>query len=420
MPGEMDISIKLIPQLRDISRIAETLGKRTTEHIVRGTRETTRHFFRGIRAGIFGGRAEGITGFLGKILGSLALLGGSLKAIQMGLRDFISASPYLKGTFEILNKALMLFFKPFGDFLGTLLRPLAMIILKVALAFYKWIGTDLAKFVKGDWLAGLKAGLKLAITFVLASLLIQGASTFAKWLAMKLGITAIGTGVGVGLSFLLKGVIIGAYSFIAWLASMLGVSVIAAGGYVALFVGLVIGVTLIWSRALEEVRNAIKALYEGMRRIGERATEEWNKMGDEISRKLKEINRDAGKTITKKIIISEEKRVRRRVRERAREISSPSIGYGIIWEKAKEYLQKKLGREPSEKEIRRELGSYQHGGILPYTGLFYGHKGELVIPPAKIPINININASLKSEEDISLLADEISNQLRYKLSLLGK
>lgn len=61
---------------------------------------------------------------------------GAAIAAAVGLLS--KASPYLKGILDIFGRAFMIFFRPFGDFLATLLRPLAILMMKMAVAFLKW------------------------------------------------------------------------------------------------------------------------------------------------------------------------------------------------------------------------------------------------------------------------------------------
>lgn len=77
-------------------------------------------------------------GGFGKLLGkSTLVLGAILGVLTIGLKTLAKASPYLKGILSIFGRAMMIFFRPFGDFLATLLRPLAIALLKMAVAFLK-------------------------------------------------------------------------------------------------------------------------------------------------------------------------------------------------------------------------------------------------------------------------------------------
>ena len=61
-----------------------------------------------------------------------------LKPIKKVLRRLEQASPLFAQQLQIMKKAWLLFWRPMGDFLGKLLRPLAILLLKVGLLAYKF------------------------------------------------------------------------------------------------------------------------------------------------------------------------------------------------------------------------------------------------------------------------------------------
>jgi len=74
---------------------------------------------------------------IGKLLGrSTLILGAVLGALVVAVKFLAKASPYLKGILDVFGRAMMIFFRPFGDFLATLLRPLAILLLRAAV---KWL-----------------------------------------------------------------------------------------------------------------------------------------------------------------------------------------------------------------------------------------------------------------------------------------
>ena len=75
--------------------------------------------------------SKGVKGIATK----LGLLGAAVTA-AVGL--LAKSSPYLKGILSLFGRAFTIFFRPFGDFLATLLRPLAILMMKMAVAFLKW------------------------------------------------------------------------------------------------------------------------------------------------------------------------------------------------------------------------------------------------------------------------------------------
>ena len=78
---------------------------------------------------------SGVTKGLGSVATKLAVVGTAIVA-AVGL--LAKSSPYLKGILDIFGRAFLIFFRPFGDFLATLLRPLALLMMKMAVAFLKW------------------------------------------------------------------------------------------------------------------------------------------------------------------------------------------------------------------------------------------------------------------------------------------
>ena len=92
-----------------------------------------------LKIGVGGdGGGGGITGKLG--LGKLAIIAGGILVVAAGVKKLVKglaqASPFLKGIFSMFKRATVLFFRPFGDFLATLLRPLAILLLR---ASAKWL-----------------------------------------------------------------------------------------------------------------------------------------------------------------------------------------------------------------------------------------------------------------------------------------
>lgn len=103
------------------------------------------------------GDIGGALGDIGGSIGALGAMGPGIAAIGTGIglavialnqgleilgkiSDTLSeASPALKGTFELMGAAFKLFFKPFGDFLSSLLRPMAIFMIKMALQFNKFL-----------------------------------------------------------------------------------------------------------------------------------------------------------------------------------------------------------------------------------------------------------------------------------------
>jgi len=87
------------------------------------------------------------------ISGSFKITALKLGAISAALGATIGilrkSSPYLKGILDIFGRAFMMFFRPFGDFLATLLRPLAILMMKMAVSFIKFAQTPEGKAIVG-------------------------------------------------------------------------------------------------------------------------------------------------------------------------------------------------------------------------------------------------------------------------------
>ena len=91
-------------------------------------------------------KAAGLADSAGaKGLGKLALTAGAMLGVlfvikKIGdkmLAQLVKSSPYLQGILSVMGRAWMLFWRPFGDFLGNLLRPLAISLLRLSV---KWLG----------------------------------------------------------------------------------------------------------------------------------------------------------------------------------------------------------------------------------------------------------------------------------------
>lgn len=105
-------------------------------------------FISGIQSGFFGTKTageapEGQLGFMGTVVGKLGIVSLAVDLVgkKIGeLLDFLkSTSPYLKGVFDIFNRAFMVFFRPFGDFLAGILKPVAIWLLRVCIAWMLWL-----------------------------------------------------------------------------------------------------------------------------------------------------------------------------------------------------------------------------------------------------------------------------------------
>ncbi len=114
----------------------EKVGKQIGEKIAAQLKKT----FSALKIG--GTSTAGPSGMLGVSKGlkgvatKLGIVGVAIAA-TLGLLK--KSSPYLKGILDIFGRAFLMFFRPFGDFLATLLRPMAILMMKMAVAFIKWL-----------------------------------------------------------------------------------------------------------------------------------------------------------------------------------------------------------------------------------------------------------------------------------------
>lgn len=97
---------------------------------------------------------QGVVGTLGAMLG---VLYGIKKAADKMLNQMIRSSPYLQGMLSVLDRAKMYFWRPFGDMLGTLIKPLAIKLLKLSAKWMEFSRTPAGK-VTTKALGGAMAG----------------------------------------------------------------------------------------------------------------------------------------------------------------------------------------------------------------------------------------------------------------------
>jgi len=67
------------------------------------------------------------------------------KGLGLIAKKLEESSGILKGSLHVLNKAFTMFFRPFADFLGILLRPLAIALLKISVLWHKWLASIFGK-----------------------------------------------------------------------------------------------------------------------------------------------------------------------------------------------------------------------------------------------------------------------------------
>ena len=86
-----------------------------------------------------GGGGMGALGGIAKMATGIGVALVALDAIKAGMKALVNASPRLQQTLQIFQKSLMIFLRPIGDVIGNLLRPLALILMRTSIEFYKWM-----------------------------------------------------------------------------------------------------------------------------------------------------------------------------------------------------------------------------------------------------------------------------------------
>lgn len=102
-------------------------------------------------------RAKMISGLLktaGVMLGVLYLVA---KTTQKIFRTLVKHSPYLQGIMSVMGRAWGNFWRPFGDFLANMLRPLAIALLKLSVKWLKFTRTPAGE-VTTKGVSGMAAG----------------------------------------------------------------------------------------------------------------------------------------------------------------------------------------------------------------------------------------------------------------------
>ena len=106
---------------------------------------------------------ESITAWAGRNKAGIIISAASIGLLFMTFKKLLSVSPMLQKMIEVMNLAFNLVLRPFGDFIGFILRPIAMQMLQIVMPFFKAaypflmsLGSAMGeKFAKGDILGGL-------------------------------------------------------------------------------------------------------------------------------------------------------------------------------------------------------------------------------------------------------------------------
>ena len=172
-----------------------------------------------------------ISEFVGKHKAGIMISAISIGLLIGAFKKLLSVSPMLQKMLEVMNLAFNLILRPFGDFLGFILRPIAMMFLATVMPFFREaypflaqlgnaIGTDLADWIFGDggvdslWSAISKLFEAITPIQVLTWLFGERENNIEG------GIGAIGAAIGAGFIGVV-GVVL--YSFVAGVKGLLKV-----------------------------------------------------------------------------------------------------------------------------------------------------------------------------------------------------
>ncbi len=133
-------------------KIANALNK-SLKSVGFGRRQSSASSSGGIDSSGLAGMSKGLS----KVAGKIAIAGAIGAAILGVLKK---SSAYLSGVLSVFGRAFMMFFRPFGDFLATLLRPLAIMLMKMAVSWLKFTRTKTGKAAVGG-LTGAAIGAAL-------------------------------------------------------------------------------------------------------------------------------------------------------------------------------------------------------------------------------------------------------------------
>lgn len=183
----MQVNLKL--NVENLKQVTDNV-KKSLGNIPAKIKEQTSGITSGIQTGIFGESMTGGSGsLLGKMVGKLALISGVLFVIKQGVMTIVGSlaksSPYLAGILKIFERSFMIFLRPFGDFLATLLRPLAMWLLKASIKWLNFTRTPVGKETTKTLTEGLMFGGPQGIGIMAGIDLIKNIDWDSVWQQIK-------------------------------------------------------------------------------------------------------------------------------------------------------------------------------------------------------------------------------------------
>jgi hypothetical protein len=222
------------------------------------------------------GTATGGGGLLtGGLMGSLVtgiksmvdLLGKTVKFME-------KSSPYLAGVLGVLNRAFMIFFRPFGDFLATLLRPVAIWLLRMAISFMTWF-KDLPSVLKALLTALTLVGAAAVGKGILNTILNVSGATAKDAGGLVTG--ALGKGfsfvngvlqiagvllIGQAISELSEGKIINAMRDGVGGALLITAGIVGGVAGLIIAASVVVGLTIFDDKAIEDATEGAKKIHD--------------------------------------------------------------------------------------------------------------------------------------------------------------
>jgi hypothetical protein len=190
------------------------------------------------KLGVFGGfggsgeedskwakRLEPIMSWAKKNKSGIIISAASIGMMYMVFKKLLSVSPMLQKMLEVMGLAFNLVLRPFGDFIGFILRPIAMNMLALVMPFFKEAYPFLMKL-------GSAMGEKFAVGDILGALglMFEAIHPFdvLKWIFgdregnTEGGIGAVGAVLSAGVLGLFSAVVVSIYKMTGWVRAFLG------------------------------------------------------------------------------------------------------------------------------------------------------------------------------------------------------
>ena len=190
------------------------------------------------KMGVFGGlggkgeedskwakRLEPVMSWAKKNKSGIIISAASIGLMYMVFKKLLSVSPMLQKMLEVMGLAFNLVLRPFGDFIGFILRPIAMSMLAVVMPFFKTAYPFLMKL-------GSAMGQKFAVFDILGGLglMFEAISPLdvLKWVFGDRedntagGVGAVGGVLSAGVLGLFSAVILSIYKMTGWVRAFLG------------------------------------------------------------------------------------------------------------------------------------------------------------------------------------------------------